>query len=295
MTEEEWLACNHPAAMLIYLRGEVSDQERSESKGRLHSGAGVIFDGPSPYLPAIRVTRFVTACAARLGPLPLDENLRRWLDLFQRYANGYATLDEARAIDPALRLALGEGGVVGALVGEFLLGDWDTPYGAGSLCWRSADAIALTVAKDSIAITCAEATEEDWSAWAFSGGPPDPLYQTTRRNEERAQSDLLREVIGNPFRPASIDPTWLAANDRAVVKIAQEIDEEDAFERMPILADALLDAGCPDEQILGHCRSRTPHVRGCWLLDSLLGTSELAAGRAAANMKNTGERQNHLS
>jgi len=66
MTEAEWLACDHPARMLIYLRGEVSAQERSESRASLHGGAGILYPGPSPIVPAERFTCFVGACAARL-------------------------------------------------------------------------------------------------------------------------------------------------------------------------------------------------------------------------------------
>jgi hypothetical protein len=54
--------------------------------------------------------------------------------------------------------------------------------------------------------------------------------------------------------------------------LATGIYEDRAFDRLPLLADALMDAGCADEQVLGHCRS-DGHVRGCWLLDLILGKS----------------------
>ena len=60
----------------------------------------------------------------------------------------------------------------------------------------------------------------------------------------------LQEVFGNPFRPVSFDPRWRTSD---VVDVARGIYEDKAFERMPILADALMDAGCEDEQIIGHC------------------------------------------
>jgi hypothetical protein len=65
-----------------------------------------------------------------------------------------------------------------------------------------------------------------------------------------------------------LKPRWLTANVKDLVKT---IYEERAFERLPILADALMDAGCADEVILGHCRSKGPHVRGCWAVDLILG------------------------
>ena len=86
------------------------------------------------------------------------------------------------------------------------------------------------------------------------------------------QSDLLRDVFGPlPFRPVARDSSWLLWNDSTVCRIAQGIYEERAFDRLPILADILLDAGCDNEDILAHCRSEGPHVRGCWVLDLILG------------------------
>jgi len=82
------------------------------------------------------------------------------------------------------------------------------------------------------------------------------------------QANNLRDIFGNPFRPVSFDPRWRTSD---VVDVARGIYEDKAFERMPILADALMDAGCEDEQIIGHCRGEGPHVRGCWVVDLVLG------------------------
>jgi hypothetical protein len=85
------------------------------------------------------------------------------------------------------------------------------------------------------------------------------------------QAALVREVIGNPFRPAAADPACLTWNDGTVCRIAHAIYQESAFDRMPILADALEDAGCAEPDLLGHLRGPGPHVRGCWLVDLLTG------------------------
>ena len=95
---------------------------------------------------------------------------------------------------------------------------------------------------------------------------------SARATEERVQTDLLRCIFGPlPFRPAFLAPSWLAWNNGTAPKIAQAIYEDRAFERSPILADALEDAGCTDAEILGHCRLPGPHTRGCWVVDLLLG------------------------
>jgi hypothetical protein len=85
---------------------------------------------------------------------------------------------------------------------------------------------------------------------------------------------VLREVIGNPFRPSPpLPPAVLAWNDGTVRRIAEGIYEGRAFDRLPILADALLDAGCDGEELIAHCRGAGPHVRGCWAVDLILGKS----------------------
>src|SRR5262249_33296848 len=85
--------------------------------------------------------------------------------------------------------------------------------------------------------------------------------------------DLVRDVFGDPFHPWRPRPEWLAAQDGAARTIADCIDGSGDFGAMPVLADALEDAGCTDAAVLEHCRDRTkPHVRGaCWVLDRLLG------------------------
>jgi hypothetical protein len=81
---------------------------------------------------------------------------------------------------------------------------------------------------------------------------------------------LLRDVVGIPFRPAPFDRWWRTAD---AVGLARGIYEDGVFDRMPLLADALMDAGCADDDILCHCRSAGPHVRGCWVVDRVLGAA----------------------
>ena len=79
---------------------------------------------------------------------------------------------------------------------------------------------------------------------------------------------LLRDIFGDPFRPVAFDPAW--RTDAAVGVAAQMYARRD-FGAMPILADALEDAGCDDAEVLGHCRAPGVHVRGCWVVDLVLG------------------------
>jgi hypothetical protein len=84
-------------------------------------------------------------------------------------------------------------------------------------------------------------------------------------------ADLLRDIIGNPFEPVSLAPAWLAWNDGTVRKLAEAVYQERRFGDLPVVADALEDAGCTDRDILNHLRGPGPHVRGCWVVDLLLG------------------------
>jgi hypothetical protein len=81
-------------------------------------------------------------------------------------------------------------------------------------------------------------------------------------------SALVRDIFGNPFRPARVNPEW---RTDTVLSLAQQMYESRDFSAMPILADALQDAGCDSEDILTHCRdANAAHVRGCWACDLVL-------------------------
>ena len=90
-----------------------------------------------------------------------------------------------------------------------------------------------------------------------------------RTTELAAQANLLREIFGNPFRPVAFTPAWRTSD---VVLLADGIYTDRAFDRIPILADALQDAGCDSAHVLNHLRDvNATHVRGCWALDLALG------------------------
>jgi hypothetical protein len=96
--------------------------------------------------------------------------------------------------------------------------------------------------------------------------------------EHGRQVPLFRDIFGNPFRAPSLDPAWLTWKDGTISKLARALYDDRELpsgrldnQRLAILADALEDAGCTDPDILGHCRGPGSHVRGCWVVDLLLG------------------------
>lgn len=96
-----------------------------------------------------------------------------------------------------------------------------------------------------------------------------PILQEFRKTERRKLADLLREIFGNPFRPLVVDPHSLTTS---VASLSKAIYEDKAFERLPILADALEEGGCMCEEVLNHFRLTSGnHVKGCWALDVVLG------------------------
>jgi hypothetical protein len=82
------------------------------------------------------------------------------------------------------------------------------------------------------------------------------LHPGTGRSLLVARAAILREIVGNPFREVAVDPAWLSWRDGTVARMAQSIYERRAFEELPILADALEEAGCHEESILRHLRGR---------------------------------------
>jgi hypothetical protein len=95
--------------------------------------------------------------------------------------------------------------------------------------------------------------------------------QATRAREDRFQCDLLRDLFGNPFSPAAVSPAWLSWHAGTVVSYARSVFDRRRLAPLHCLAETLEAAGCTRADILGHCRSPGPHVRGCWVVDLLLG------------------------
>ena len=133
------------------------------------------------------------------------------------------------------------------------------------------------------------AKDKRWEEWADfapdDAEPDDAWYEQTQDagydawDEELAATraalcSLLRDVFGPlPFRPLTLTPSWLCWNDGTVPRLAEAVYGNRAFDHLPILADALEEAGCANTDVLAHLRGVGPHVHGCWPLDLILGKS----------------------
>lgn len=198
---------------------------------------------------------FGVACCRRIWGEMRDERSRRTVEIAEDFAESRC---DKRTLSLARQDALTASGAA-------RLAAADVPRTAANLdalnaahvVAEAADAAQEVAAEDAYQATC-----------AVAGTTAGVVANMRGRND---QCDLLRCIFGNPFRPIAINPAWLAWNGGMVQKVAQAIYEERAFDRMPILADALEEAGCTNQDILGHCRQPGEHVRGCWVVDLLLG------------------------
>jgi hypothetical protein len=260
MTEGEWLFCVDPAPMLRFVGGRVS-----ERKLRL----------------------FACACCRRLWSLLADGRSRAAVEAAERYADGECS--DERLFRAAAAAEEVEGAAASAalraheaylLYMEDVLGDSGGDEGPDDDGYHAFEAyVAAEEARAAAAAAVAAAAAWDvrriaanahpysrrtitWNCCRIAGPP--------KQAELAAQSRLLRDVC-NPFRRTDADPKWLRWNNGALPKMARAVYDGRRFADLPVLADALEDAGCTDAAVLGHCRGGGEHVRGCWVIDLLLG------------------------
>jgi hypothetical protein len=239
MTESEWLACTDPTPMLEFLRGKTSDR---------------------------KLRLFAVACWWRgynwlvsgncLATREDGRFFREVAESAVQFADGQATAEDLRAASEAAVAVLDP--------------DYKEELAALMMAvpdaWEAADETAMLI-RDFFGKL---ASDQAWSNVANDATQRAEWYRASA-TEGREQVRLLLEIFGNPFHSSPpLAPAVLTWNDATVRRIAKGIYEERAFDRLPILADALLDAGCDDEDILAHCRGPGPHVRGCWVVDLIL-------------------------
>jgi hypothetical protein len=215
---------------------------------------------PTPILEFLRgkasgrkLRLFACTCCRRIWKFLADEP-RGWVEIAEQYADGMVKQQELNKAEAVAKSAVGRSDGLAANTDAFSA----AIAALDSMDSTSAD-VASTLAANAVAHerTRGQETIAGWDdAW---------------KDERVVHTQLLRDIFGNPFRPPGTDPAWLTWSDCTVVKVAQAVYDEEVFDRLPILADALEEAGCTNADILSHCRSEGPHVRGCWVIDLILG------------------------
>jgi hypothetical protein len=223
-----------------------------------------------------RLRLFAVACCRRIWHIIVAEEIvwhkdeaafwRRCQDavvLAERFADGEATEHELAAVTAYPRPAM---------------------YDADAAMFSAEMPLdPVRVADEAAEATGQEAAGRVYARYFPNGYSPSPenvtLFQEADEQQEKehgeavavekqSQADLLGDIFGNPFRPVALDPSWLTPT---VVDLAHQIYDDSAFDRLPALADALEEAGCDHAEIVAHCRGPGPHVRGCWVVDLVLG------------------------
>jgi hypothetical protein len=230
MTEREWLAFRDPTPMLAYVEGRTSER-------------------------ALRL--FAIACSRRVEPWMRDTRSRQALETAERMLEGKFDflIDQAvnaNAEDAAEELSLRAEGAA------------DHAAFAAANC-----AVAVLYPTGDAHAAARDAADQAASA-VFHGATAEGHSASEARAAERfLQADLARDIF-LPFANPRFRDALVHRDGDVLGQLVRAIYDERAFDRLPILADALEDAGCTDAVILDHCRGGRTHVRGCWLVDRLL-------------------------
>jgi hypothetical protein len=248
MTEAAWLACTDPEEMLSSLRGTASD----------------------------RKLRLFAAACRRIWDWFADSG-RRAIEVAERYADGLAELEEVMTVRRE---------TCDQWLEEFSSNSIDNA--AYCLFSNQVDSFfeLARATADCVREACrnAASVSQAVSLGYFSSSRPFPLTnrdaetcknaaQAAYQVEHIAQCRLLRDIFHGPCSPVFIRRIWFRWNTGTINKLAQTIYDERRFGDLPILADALEEAGCDNPDVLAHCRQPGEHVRGCWVVDALLGKS----------------------
>jgi hypothetical protein len=259
MTEAGWLTSGDPLALLDWLRYEAT-RPRWGWLGWL----GVRREDPIPQAErgarrarARKYRLFACACCRRVWHL-LDGRSRQAVEMAERFADGEATWEEARASDPA--------------------GFYPSDGSAASFAAHAAGCAFCAGGEDLDGVTHHAALAAIRGANARTQEDPATRRADIRdvlgsKAEKAAQAALLRDVFGNPFRPAAS----AACSTREVRSLAEAAYRERSLpagtlepNRLAVLADALEEDGCAERDLLDHLRGPGLHMRGCWGLDLIL-------------------------
>jgi len=193
------------------------------------------------------------ACCRHIWRLLPDERSRRAVEVAERFADGRAS---------PVELALARNAAMKATERLTDKANWAAYWtanaklsGAEGPLWN-----VFAAAADAAARHAAQQAATDQLA----------RWEAAQDASLREQAAIVREVAGNPFRRTAMELRWLAWHGGLVPALAEGIYEDRGFDRLPILADALEDAGCHDAELLAHLRSGKEHTPGCWALDTVL-------------------------
>jgi hypothetical protein len=187
---------------------------------------------------------FSCACCRHIWQLLSDSRFKTAVKTSERYADGEASFSALHRTRQAALIASNEAKVTDA---------WAERMAGEAATWTTEESAWMAASK----------------TWQSIGEVAEAIGVPWTRMQGAA---FLYDIIGNPFQQVSFDLTLLGRNE-AISQLAEAIYTERAFHRMPMLGDALAEAGFNDAAILEHLRGPGPHYRGCWALDLILNRS----------------------
>jgi hypothetical protein len=250
MTEAEWLACAEPGNLLPFLRRKLGPRATDR-----------------------KLLLFACACWRPVAHLLADPRPRAAVEAVEQFLEERGSIRQVNAALVGAEAAAGQAAADSiayasrAATFAAVAAGRGTPYRYGAY---DAACDTFNAVAHAAAYAAYEAANRASAAWG-----------TAEWDGHRGQCGLLRDIFGSPFRPApSLPSAVLAWNDGTVRRLAQAAYDERQLPagtldagRLGVLADALLDAACEDEEMVRHLRQPGPHLRGCWAVDVILGRS----------------------
>jgi hypothetical protein len=239
VTEEEWVACTDVEPMLEFLQERASDR---------------------------MLRLFACACCRRVWHYLSDQLDKEVVSVAERFADKLATAEERAVAEEAAARAYQE---IAHRAGAFSdVGDEPPPSDTKHRGLFAVQAVWQAVSEVVIARDVAFSTIHVMDAYASR------RRTDVSQKEKDFQLVMCRDIFNNPFRPVTLSADSFTWNRGSIPGLAKAIYDDRAFDRLPSLASALEDAGCDNVEILSHCLGEGLHVRGCWVIDLLLGRGQ---------------------
>jgi hypothetical protein len=198
------------------------------------------------HLSARKLRLFAVYCFRNVLHRETEAEVWQAMEVAERYAEGLATESELRAADEPLHRI------------------WLDSWGNDSVPAAVLQMTSYAIAEPFRAAVCA--------SWAARESAEHAVGTGNHEAEATLHASWLRDIFPSPFRPKYVTRDWFRWNGGTATILARQMYNSREFSAMPILADALQDAGCDNDDILSHCRdTQLAHVRGCWVVDLVLG------------------------
>ena len=243
MTEQEWMICDEPHRMMNV----------AVIRSMLRNG------------DARRLRLFATACFREIAHHFRDERSVQAVEVAEQFVDGAVGKTEVKL---AVQSAISRLRDVGT--------DIDSTTPTDLVMIRLSALAALDVCRTDAYEAATRAAAKTGRVEAFASVLPladsfidrSDVFAARLAVAKKNQCEFLRDIFGNPFRDV---PPIRNLPTQSAMALARSIYEQRTFDHLPVLADALEEGGCTNADILSHCRSPGPHLRGCWALDLLLG------------------------